>query len=174
MTDFGSRKFIKKSFQNKKAQIMGVPFQMIFTLILIAIFAVVGIVAIKYVISWQGQAQVSLFVNDFRAKVNDFRSVDNADYRFNSSLPTKIEYVCFGNTSMQSTTNQHPEIWDDMLLHSEKNMFLWPIKDSNYALKIDNLNLNDIPRPYCINNTNGKISIHLKKESNEPIARIVA
>lgn len=56
------------------------------------------------------------------------------------------------------------------------NMFYWPFEAVQIdAFKIEHLNLNakDFPRPFCIANERGKISIHLKIDSGEALVRIV-
>jgi len=158
---------------NKKGQVMGLPFQMIFTLILIAIFIVVGVFAIKYVVDWQKQSQAALFVNDFRNKVNELWQKDIVDYTFSESLASQVKYVCFANVSLPNTTTEFSNVWHDLTKYQGYTMFLWPTNAVNIPnYKIEHIDFSKLPRPYCIANT-GKISIRLQKNSSEALLRIV-
>lgn len=171
---------INKRGFGKKAQLMGMPFQMIFTLILIAIFLVVGFIAIRYVLDWQKQAQTALFKSELQNKITELWNKESADFTYTGTLPSQIKYVCIANINAninQNATNQTKQIWNDITIFKgqNKNLFFWPLQKDSPASNLEHLNLQDskLPRPYCIKNE-GKISIRLVKNADEALVRIVS
>ena len=168
----------KRGF-GKKAQLMGMPFQMIFTLILIAIFLVVGFIAINYVLDWQKQSQVALFKSELQNKITELWSKEAADFTYTGTLPSQIKYLCITNINAninQNATNQTKQIWNDITIFKgqNKNLFFWPLQKDFSASNLEHLNLLDsnLPKPYCIKNSD-KISIRLVKNADEALVRIV-
>ena len=166
---------LAKKRMNKKGQVMGMPFQMIFSIILAIVFLTIGFIAIRYVLDMQKNSQAALFVSEFRNKVTDLWQKSIADYNFTAVLPKQVQYVCFADLSFANTTAMYGKIWDDISGFKGKNMFFWPMEEIKVsALNIENLNIQDLPtNPYCLSNAKGKVSIHLVKNSDEALVRII-
>ena len=57
--------------KGKKAEVFGMSFGMIFSIILIAFFIVIAFIGIRYILNWQKQTQIGLFLRDLQEEVND-------------------------------------------------------------------------------------------------------
>lgn len=160
---------------NKRGQVMHMPFQMIFSLFLIAIFLVVAFFVIMNFLNVQNCAQIGLFQRDLQDKITSIWNSQEAEQTFGSSLPTSIEYVCFINFSRAKTlTGLNSEqraiaskIYDDLEVYYKSrkaDFFLYPIKSGcSMPYKwLAHLDINTASNPYCIEN-NGKVEIKLYK-----------
>jgi len=120
---------MKALLKNKRGQgIMGMPFQMIFSLILIAVFIYAAFTGISYFLERADQAQLGKFVVELESKVNQVWQTTEARQTHVFTLPKSIELVCFGDL-----TKRVPEaLCGDFELFREQakirgsNMFFCP------------------------------------------------
>ncbi|MFA5028213.1 MAG: hypothetical protein WC713_10075 [Candidatus Methylomirabilota bacterium] len=90
----------KRGKTNKKGQMMGMPFQFIFSMILIAVVLFVAIWAIKGFMERAEQAKIGAFVADVRSNVyNVWNSGTAANFTPVISFSAKFKEVCFVNLS---------------------------------------------------------------------------
>jgi len=159
----------KREMQGKKGQIMGLSFQMIFAIILIAVFIYVAIFAIRTVMQNVDRAKIALFVSDLKGKVNEVFYMTESSQEFKFDLPSGIKYVCF--TSNPAKMNI--EKWPDFYLYktAKSNLLFYPPEsvsnldiNPNFLINCEGTDCLQLPaeNPYCIANENG-IKITLSK-----------
>lgn len=86
--------------KSKRAQITGLPFQFIFSLIIIAITLFVAVWAIRIFLAKSEQAKIGNFVTEVKNEINElwFSSYE-AEKNVSFDFSNKFTYVCFANTS---------------------------------------------------------------------------
>lgn len=169
---------MKKGFSvSKKGQTsIEIPFQMIFSIILIAIFLYTAFTGIRYFMESADQARILQFSAEVEAKVNTIWQALDAEQTYTFSLPNRIEKVCFGDLSTRISQDTCPdfEIYREQAKIRGSNMFFCPPTGAYSVgapvhLKID-CDGNDCLRTeqfvgtYCVENDDGKVSITLRKE----------
>jgi len=168
---------------NKKAQIMGVPFQIIFSLILIAAFIYAAMIGIRYFIGTSNHAKINLFIGELSGDVENAWLATEISQEYEFSLPSGIKYVCFSepNTLTKAMLNSSEcpefEMYVSNFKDKNMNMFFCPPEEAwkvdapiNALISCKGKNcLQFNKNPYCIKNT-GKIKIKLEKDlENEKI-----
>jgi hypothetical protein len=148
----------------RKAEIMGLSFNMIFSIILIIVFIVVAWIAIK--IFWNpsecallDRSQEGIFKTDLQNAINDAWNSETTNSEFKITLPGKIQYVCFLNFD-STKTGSYTEFVNDMTLFGRGNLYLYPSKkacDGFRSLTLQHINIEEITKnenPYCVENKN--------------------
>lgn len=164
----------------KKAQ-MEIPFQLIFSLILIAAFIFAAIAGIRYFLATADHAKINSFIADIQSDVNSAWLSSGFSQTYEFSLPSRVSFVCFSSgelTSRQidSLSSECREFSAYLLAYNGKkqmNMFFCsPSKvsavDAPVYARIDCSGkdcLMPVKTPYCINNTKGTVKIKLEKQS---------
>ena len=171
MIKIGDRKI------NKKAQgIMGMPFSVIFSVILIAIFLAVAIYAIMHFMGIKKCAEVGLFIDDFENAVDSAWNSQSSSKTFTSSLPSRIQYVCFADLNEDVNIATFREIHEKLQENSDysDNMFFYPQeKDCIESKKILHINAGlEEKNPNCLAVVNGKIAIKLEKGFNDALVKV--
>ncbi len=119
--------------KRKKGQVMGMPFQFIFALILIAVALFVGFWVIKNFLETAEQAKINLFVNDLRNEIIKKWNKE-ASETITLDLSKKIDYVCFTNLSRCNSPSGIPDLTNfcqEARLYGEKNnLFFWPLGEA--------------------------------------------
>lgn len=169
---------------NKRGQVMHMPFQMIFSLMLIAIFLVVAFFVIMNFLNVQNCAQVGLFQRDLQDKITSIWNSQEAEQTFESNLPTSVKYICFLNftrakvlTGLNSEQRQiADQVYDDLEVYyknKKADFFLYPVKSGcNMAYKwLAHIDTNTVPNPYCIANS-GKVRIKLYKSFDDVSVKV--
>ena len=93
------RKENKRCFPrlNSKGQMMELPFQLIFSLILIAVFIYAAFYGIRYFLERAEQAQVGQFLADLKSDVNvAWQATETSDVH-QYVLPRGVKKVCFSD-----------------------------------------------------------------------------
>lgn len=167
---------MKKS-DKKAQQILGMSFEVIFSILLIIFFVIVAFIAIKYFMNTASCTKIGLFVSDFKNEIDNTWNSQSNSYTKDFILPTGIEYVCFIDYK-KSLIGEYESIGNELGVYegSGANMYIYPAKKACKIPyhKIAHLNMDKIvakQNPYCIEN-NGKISIRIKKEFNDKYVSI--
>lgn len=158
---------------------MGLPFQMIFSIILIAVFLYAAFTGIKYFMERSDQAQILQFVTGFEAKVETIWRATEAQQPVVLDLPKRIEKVCISDFSNPIPEAACPgvEIYREQFLSEGSNMFLCPPKKAlsvgvkiNYAIDCSGNDCLEIKKGdlFCLPNQDGKVSFTLKKDLGNP------
>ena len=165
---------------NKKAQsVFGMPFSVIFSIFLIAIFLAVAIYAIMHFLDIRKCTEIGLFIDDFEAEINRVWSSQSSDLVFTRTLPSKINYLCFADLNEAARGNirdaEGNNIYDELKKNAvyTNNMFFYPRRESCIPSKnVQHLNISGLSNPYCIETASGKINIKIEKGFYEALVKI--
>lgn len=166
--------------QNKRGQLFGLPFGIIFSIILIVFFMISAWIAISVFWSptkcaFSDTAQEGLFVSDLKDAVRDVWNSQGAERKFKIILPGKIDKICFFDYS-KNGKGKNAEYSDELKRFGNGNLYLYPVKKACQEFRVINLEHIDIGKiteknnPYCIDN--GK-NVTLKKGFNENLVLII-
>ncbi len=140
----------------KKKGDINMSFGVIFSVILIAVFLFAAIYAINFFLNYGKCVQVGRFYDDFQKQIsNAFLSQSTENKKFQISLPSSIEKVCFANLSATITNpgEDYDQIKDYYL--DDVNVFLIPGESacSIPYKKITRIDISEITKtknPYCV------------------------
>jgi len=144
-----------RGLNNKKGQqTMGLPFGMIFALILIVVFIVFAFIAIGGFLDIEPVIEVGLFYDELQAAVDDARSGQYTEADFKIDLPSGIEKVCFANLSARITPGKDADALDKYEVY-DANVFLIPPQAAgNLEFKliryINITKITESKNPYCV------------------------
>ena len=176
-------KRLKPRAKMKKAQVMGMSFQFIFSIILIIVFIFAAIIVIKVFLNRAEHARIISFEQELTSEVNNlWAGPAVSTTKFTFDLPSKIEYVCFSADLSKAESENFPKgVYEEISVYEDENadLFFYPpdvveghgmapyLKVLCGTRKIPCLNLTSLAEqekdPYCIRNKEG-ISITLAKE----------
>lgn len=163
--------------RGKRGQILGLPFGVIFSIILIIAFIVVAFFVIKHFLCLGDQTKSGMFFEDFEKDVNEaFRSVD-IESNFSYAIPGRVDYVCFVDFSRQGS-GKNKEIYNKLKLYELRgNLFLYPISQECliWNKNIEHIDLGEMTKednPYCKEVKNSKIEFYFTKGAFEDLVKI--
>jgi len=175
---------MKRGQISRRGQSMfGLPFAVIFSIILIIMFVIIGFIAVRAALKSSDCARMGIFIDDsnslsISSAINNAWSSDKISFEYEGRLPDNLEYICFADMS-KSFRGKFADIGSELSLFSEggENLFFYPIENSCniYSHNIEHLDLDSITfedNPYCVGVDNGKVIIKINKELNEPLVRI--
>lgn len=158
---------------------MQLPFGMLFSILLIAVFIFVAFYAIKVFLEQRDCSQIGLFINDLQSEVdNAWMSSETSSGIFSAVLPSGIRHVCFADLEEAEGLSGDDDIIREIERNSaDRNMFFYPAKYScNMPAQImKHLNVTEITddeNPYCIENKKGRINMTIKKDYYESLVKI--
>lgn len=162
---------------NKRGQI-NLSFGMIFSIILIIVFISFAFYAIGKFLDIQKAAKIGQFIQALELDVNQMWRSSQGSQAVEYSLPTSIDYVCFGIfTSAKKGIRQ--SFYDDLRLvyFDDENLFFYPVGSASGvdSTKINNINMFEITKnenPYCIANMKGRINMTIKKGPDDALVTI--
>ncbi|MFA5259460.1 MAG: hypothetical protein WC979_09185 [Candidatus Pacearchaeota archaeon] len=165
--------------RNKKAQeTMGMSFGMIFAIILMIFFIVVAFIAIKAFLETSNCAKVKIFVDKVQTEVDKTWNSQQDDSVITGSLPSSVDYICFGNLS-RSIYGASEVIGQDIEIYEVygANMFIYPIGSSCEMPhhKIKHLDLEGTTKsenPLCIPVEKGIIKIKIEKAFEKRLVKV--
>jgi hypothetical protein len=173
---------MKRGYNNDKRaqQLMGMPFSMIFSIILIIFFIVVAFIAINHFLNLKKCTQVGLFVQGIQEQIDKAWNSEKSSFTYEGNLPSNIKYVCIANFSRKFNSaglDQNLEEELNLYGNPNDNMLIYPVASScdigNQNLKHINLNkITNTKNPFCIKVDNGKIKIKISKEINEALVSL--
>ena len=171
------RGLIKDRKNNKKAQVFGMPFSIIFSIFLIAIFLAVAIYAIIHFLDIKKCSEVGLFLEDFQNEIDRAWNSQSSELTFTRSLPSKIQYVCFADLNENAVgTSAEKEIYTELKKNAiyADNLFFYPRRAANClpSTKIEHINITSLSNPYCIEIQQGKIEIKIEKGFYDALVRV--
>ena len=161
---------------------MGMPFAVIFSVILIAFFLAAALFAIKHFMDIKKCTEVGMFLEDLETEINHAwasQSYDNKDEPFTRALPSGIKKVCFANLSQESREASKDEklILDELKKNPyyEDNLFFYPQKGAGDCISyyyIKHVNVSELSNPYCIENKDGKVKVIIKKGFYDALVKV--
>lgn len=181
--------------RGKKGQIMGMPFQFIFALILVAVAIFVGFYVIKMFLDRAEQANINDFVkNQLQYEIESvWIGPSDAEITRHLILSNNFGYICFFNQSKHSCSSADvPYFCQDYGAYKrtdQDNLFLigkdgnmgkaerydtytsWHVTCGTTAKK-ECLTWSQTRNPFCIPVINGKVSVRLTKQSGQTYVTI--
>jgi len=167
--------------RGKKAQILGMPFSVIFSIILIVFFIVAAIIAIKLFWNPSGcgyseQAQQATFKQNLQTAIDDAWYSDKSSSSFKINLPSQVEKICFLDLN-KAEKGKDSEIYDSLTLYSQSknNFYLYPGNkacEGFRGLIIEHLNISEITKqnnPLCFDNPS---SLKIEKSFYDALVKI--
>ncbi len=140
--------------KSKKAQqTMGLPFSLIFSIILIIIFFVVAFFVIQHFLDFNNCSSLGLFYDDLQNNIDEAWQSQSSDFEITPALPSNIKKICLANLSATITnTEDYEEI--KFLDVYEANLFVIPTENTcNMPYKnLKHLNIIEITKtsnPLC-------------------------
>lgn len=179
----GATPYINKKMKNKRGEILGMSFGMIFSIILIIAFVATAFYVIKYFINTSNCAQVGSFYTELQQEIDAMWNSEGGSKTFSAALPAGIKYVCFANFSASKNTNglataqrQIPNLAYDELFRYKSikaNIFAYPTKKSCQSFRYAFIQHATFEQnPQCHLNKDGKVLITLQKDTGEAFVRI--
>ena len=168
------RKRGKKSIKGGQIELS---FGTIFSIILIIVFLAFAFYAIKTFLSFQDNAKAGKLFSDFQSDVNTaWRSaVTSQGYYY--AVPSGVDMIClvdFNSGARGSNSALYTGL--KKAYTGKENLIFYPVKFTGFeSIGIDHLNLTSIvlqENPYCINATDGKISVVLSKDFGEALVSV--
>jgi len=94
------------SFSNKKAQqTLGMPFGIIFSIILIVVFIVIAFIAVRSFLDVGECAAVGQFYDNFQQEIDSVWGSQESEKTYELDLPVGVEKICFANFSADFTNS---------------------------------------------------------------------
>ncbi|MEM4325800.1 MAG: hypothetical protein QXU40_00670 [Candidatus Pacearchaeota archaeon] len=147
---------------------MHLPFGMIFSIILIAIFLIFGFYSIKTFIKIQNSALLGKFFSDIQYDINKaWRSAESSQLR-EYIIPSKVRYVCFVDFNSSSRGAYSP-IFSEISKErkNNENLFSYPQRlfsvESKEIENIDLIKITSEENPFCLEQKGGRIKLILRK-----------
>ena len=164
---------------NRAQQILGMSFGTIFSILLIIAFIVVAVIVIKTFLNTGNCASIGVFKDNLQSEINRAWNSDSAKFNFSASLPSGIEYVCFGILNQTITTgNIEKKVYADFKAYTvaNYNFFLYPRKKACKLgmHKLEHIDISWITstkNPYCIA-TNGKAEMYIALDFDSALVKI--
>ena len=171
-------------FRSKKAQTMGIPFQLIFSLIIIVVVVVFGFLAIKMFLERAEQTKYGVAFKDIESEIQDSWSrAGETNKTITINLPKKITAICFLNTS-QSSCN--PSIAEgfcenvDLYKTDKENLYFYPLGEaeklhskSGWALLCQDHSCISLKgNPQCFFKNGNDVQIQIIKNLDEQFVRL--
>lgn len=167
----------------KRAEVLGLSFGMIFSILLIIFFIIAAWIAIK--MFWNpnecalsDRSQEGMFKSEFEGAILDAWNSDDTTMDFKISLPAKVSHVCFLDMN-KKPRGEFEDFYNELSLYSEgeNNLYLYPPKKACQgfrALAIQHINVSEITKssnPYCIENKN-KPDLRLEKGFYDSLVKV--
>jgi len=146
---------------NKRGQqIMGLPFSMIFAILLIVVFIVAAFMGVRFFLSFGKTSSVGLFYRELQKNVNDAWNGQSSSAHFKINLPSGVKKVCFANLSA-TITNRGTE-YDyirDFFIYDANTFLIPPGEGQGMEWKlikhIDIPKITERKNPYCVDVAEG-------------------
>jgi len=136
-------------------QTMGMPFGMIFAIILIVVFVVIAFIAVGGFLDIGRSAGVGMFYDELQEAVDEAHNGQSGEFPFKVDLPSAVTEICFANLS--DTINNNDPKYREILNYEvyDANTFLIPPTEAEgmqWKL-IKHINITKITankNPYCV------------------------
>lgn len=153
---------------NKKGQeVFGMPYSVIFSILLIVFFIAAAWIAIRYFwCPWTGcpctlsdQSQEGFLKDGLQGAIEDVWHSEGSDRNFTINLPPKIEKICFFDFNA-AAVGPDSQIARDLKRAGSGNLYLYPIGDACSGFRVMTLSHVNITKttasanPLCFDNGN--------------------
>lgn len=156
---------------------MQISFGMIFSILLIIVFISTVIYVIIYFLNFSERVKIEQFEENLQESVDNIWKSVQGSKQIKLSLPTKIEKICFIDSS-SNAKGKDRELYDDFYFAiTKENLVYYPEGSSQgkYGTEINHLNISRITKernPYCIESKKGDYSFVIKMDYSENLVRV--
>ncbi|HRZ85685.1 MAG TPA: hypothetical protein P5277_02795 [Candidatus Paceibacterota bacterium] len=166
--------------KHKKAD-FSMSFNMLFSIILIAVFVALAIYVINYFLKIQCSISLGSFKDNLQKEVDrmwksDTTGKSNEKYRIGSIGRNCAEQICFFNTKDKKFKGIYSEQYDELIPYvlKQNNLYFYPIKKSSKLyFEIKNLDTSNIENnPQCFSVEKGIVKIPLEKGSSDALVKL--
>ena len=168
--------------KTKKAEVFGMSFSMIFSILLMVFFIIIAFIGIRYFINYQKEIQIGLYVQDLQNDVDNAWNAEKTTLIFNSTLPSNfaVNYICaidFSNAPINAS-NVDIGIYDN-IKHSisgysvNKNIYFYSSLNP-YVLKSFNIKHLTLAKrnPICFKVVKNRVSIKIIKNQDSALVEL--
>lgn len=162
-------KFDGERFSGKRGQIK-LSFGMIFSIFLIIIFVSFAFYAIYKFLDIQEGIEIGRFVDGVQHDVDKMWKSTQGSQVVEYRLAKDVEYVCFVDYSNPKAGSSE-ELYDHLKqnYYEYENLFFYPISSAGElnAFEIKHIDIQKMTKsqnPYCIESSDGKIEMTIKKK----------
>lgn len=154
--------------KSKKGEIFGMSFTMIFSIILIVFFLIAAFQGIKFLLNYQKQLQLNLFVKDMQTKIDQaWKCGYRCTLLFNQSI--NFDYACFIDFSspIKGYTSSDKLIYDKIKQDSytaSHNLYLYS-EDKLESFSLSHLKITK--NPICFKSSKDKFSIKFENTGSD-------
>lgn len=172
---------MKKRMKSTKAQnVLGMPFSVIFSIILIVFFIVIAFIVIRAFLDSKNCAQEGIFIDNLKEDVKKAWNEAKNEFTFKADLPTGIDYVCFVDfeSNLKGPHSNDDVAWNiGVYTDSGSNLVFYPREKGcnmphHFIDHLDIEAITTVENPYCISVVDGKINIRIIKEYNDRLVRL--
>lgn len=156
-----------------------ISFGMIFSIIIIIALIGVAVYAITNFLGFSRSAEAGLFYEKFQSSVDDIWSSSITNRVISFSLPSNINFVCFGSIADNGYSGRYVSIFSNLRQASSgfqqqnSNVFLYPAERAKeFAFKkIDHIDTSSLGFD-CFEVKSGKVNIRLSKGEFESLVKV--
>jgi hypothetical protein len=153
----------------RSQQLFGMPFSVIFSIILIVAILVVAFYVIGKFLDFQRCAEAGTFLNDLDKAVKEAyesSSYDTGDKPFTRPLPSGVKQVCIVDLSKEGSTEEERAMIEELNRYAnlDSNVFLYPPREACSEGRSRHINYIEEKPFYCFNVNDGKVQIRIKRE----------
>jgi len=172
---------IKKiNLKSKKADVFGMSFTMIFSILLIIFFVVAAFIAIKFFLGIQKKAQLGLALQGLQSKIDEAWNAGSASIPYNVTLPSGIEYACLANLSAHlssGVSSVERAIFEGTVYGGGSvnvNFILWPPESAGDLAFTTLKNVQyEKKNPYCFTIKNRMLNLRIEKKADSALPSLV-
>lgn len=157
---------------------MKLSFGMIFSIVLIIVFLGFAFYAIKMFLNLGESTKIGRMTNSLQEDVDKIWEGSQGSQEVEYYLPTKVAAVCFVDYSSPAI-GKNSNLYQTLkqVYYEYENMIFYPIGSAEGldALEIKHLDIENITlteNPFCIENSDGKIKMIIKKNFSEALVKI--
>jgi len=147
--------------------VFGMPFTMIFSIIIIIAILVTAFFVIGWFLDFQRCSQAGLFLRDLDDAVKEAYDSPLSDKPFSRPLPGVVEYVCLATTDMEGDNEKEKEMLLDFKRYGDddSNVFFYPSKEVCYEARSMKIDYIEMPEEvYCFEVNKGKAEMQIKRD----------
>lgn len=155
--------------------VFGMSFGMLFAIILIIFFIIIGFIGIRSFLNFQKNAQLKIFLDDLQMDINEAWNAGESSTVFKGNLPAGVQYVCFVNwkNSTIGANSFEINIYRDIQLAgvSASQNFYFYSPEREYAIRSAEIKHIDLSNknPICIKVIDSRVSFKITKTFDNPL-----
>jgi len=156
----------------KRAQFQ-LSFGMIFSIFLIIATIGIAVYAILHFIQINDMTICVEFYENLKQKVDTAWNADMVKTNFSNRVPSKTQFVCFGNVSLTAPKNKDREILSEIksFYRGKNNLFFYPAGScgEQFSFNVPHIKTDNF---FCIENKKGKVTVEISKNIEDALVKL--